>query len=142
MTGVQTCALPISHEIFYSTQINTQQTSLLSLSIYQLLEHPTPNRPWAVFQQQLPQQYHGSALAVHSTPAFTAPNIQLPNYFTQYPSVATHLSSKPPSSTRLSIQINIQRPSGSTPAATSAATPAVLRQRSSRTQHTSFYSTQ
>jgi hypothetical protein len=37
---------------------------------------------------------------------------------------------------------NVQQPSGSTPAATSAATPAVLRQRSSRTQHTSFDSTQ
>ena len=44
------------------------------------------------------------------TSFLTAPSIQLPNSFMQYPSVATQPSSKPPSSTRLSIQINIQQP--------------------------------
>ena len=96
--------------------INTQRTrrstarkltpstaSSLSASTPSFQQHPTSNSPRAVPQQQLPQQYYGSALAVHSIPAFTAPNIQLPNCFTQYPSVATQLSSKPPPSTRLSI---------------------------------------
>jgi len=99
-----------THKTFYSTQINPQYDLFTECQYPQLWQHPTSNSPRAVPQQQLPQQYYGSALAVHSTPALTAPNIQLPNSFMQYPSVATHLSSKPLSSTRLSIQTNTQQP--------------------------------
>jgi hypothetical protein len=93
------------HKIFYSTQINTQQTSLLSLSAYQLIN--APSDPAVSRSTPTLQQHHGSALAVRSTPATASSltTIQQPRQHTN----TQILSSKPPSSTRLSIQINVQQ---------------------------------
>ena len=55
------------HKIFYSTQINTQQTSLLSLSAYQFIK--APSDPAASLSTPTLQQHYGSALTVRSTPA-------------------------------------------------------------------------
>jgi hypothetical protein len=93
------------HKIFYSTQINTQQTSLLSLSAYQLIK--APSDPAVSRSTPTLQQHHGSALAVRSTPATASSltTIQQPRQHTN----TQILSSKPPSSV-LSIQINTQQP--------------------------------
>ena len=76
-----------THKTFYSTQINTQYDLFIECQYpqYNSTECPTALRQYL-------SGYFSSYLSstICSTPALTAPNIHLPNSFTQYPCVAMH----------------------------------------------------